>query len=230
MNEGPIMAVVPARAKDLFSNGLAITVRGRPLLQFTIDHAKSSKRIGRVMVTTDSPEVQAMAQQLGADAPFLRPAPLAARGVPLDDVVRDALQWLQANEHYRPERIVMLEPSHPFRPSGMADRLVALLDDPALDTAFCVDAENDAFWKVDDEGNLHRVGHGDRDTRQSRDPLYRELAGLGLVTRAHVALAGKLLGDRVGVLAVPRKYALIDTQSPGGLRLAETVPSDFFSP
>ena len=46
---------------------------GKPLIAWSIEHAQAIKRIARVIVSTDSEEIAAIARQYGAEVPFIRP-------------------------------------------------------------------------------------------------------------------------------------------------------------
>lgn len=216
-----VIALIPARASDAVQEDLADI----PLLQHTLQAARSASRIERTFVTTDAPEVRELALRLGAEAPFLRPPELSRAGVPLEDVLRHALTQLRQHERLSPAAVVLLEASHPFRPPGVLDALTRALFEQDLDTVFCVAEERDPFWSVDGQGNLHQVGHTDRDTRSTRRPVYRELAGLGLITRSEFMERGERLGKRVGVLPIPLRYDLVDTQRPDGLEIARRLAS-----
>ena len=61
---------------------------GKPLLAWSIQHARSIERIRRVIVSTDSEEIAAIARSHGAEAPFLRPAALAGDRSPEWDAWR----------------------------------------------------------------------------------------------------------------------------------------------
>jgi N-acylneuraminate cytidylyltransferase len=160
-----------------------------------------------------------MALRLGAEAPFLRPAALAAPGVPLEAVLQHCLEWLEGQEGYRPDVVVVLEPAHPIRPPNLVEEALETLMEQGLDTVLPVCEERHAFWRRDTYGDLRRVGEEDG-TRLTRTPLYREVAGLALVTRAAFLRRGQRLGQRVGVVLVTESYALADTQDEVGLSLA----------
>ena len=50
---------------------------GKPLIAWSIEHALAVTRIKRVIVSTDSEEIAAVARNYGAEVPFIRPAELA---------------------------------------------------------------------------------------------------------------------------------------------------------
>jgi CMP-N-acetylneuraminic acid synthetase len=88
---------------------------GRPLIEYTIEAARGSRHLDRVVVTTDDPEIREVALRAGAEAPFLRPAELAtdtARAIP---VIQHAVRALEAEEGRRYDAICYLEPPSPLR-------------------------------------------------------------------------------------------------------------------
>ena len=62
-----ILAIIPARAgsRGIPNKNIRI-IGGYPLIHYSINNAMSSKYINEVVVTTDSPEVKIIAQQMGA--------------------------------------------------------------------------------------------------------------------------------------------------------------------
>jgi CMP-N-acetylneuraminic acid synthetase len=220
-----VLAIIPVRAEDLAKTGGMPMLAGRPLIDHTFDAAKRSRQISRILVTTDSEAVQQLAREFGAEAPFLRPAELAASGVPIERVLQHALAWLEEHEGYRPELVVRLEISHPFREEGLIDRAIQTLREQQLDTVFTAYEERDRFWKATQTGELEAVTD-ERQTRGSRAPIYREISGVVCVTTGEVARSGRRIGERVGVVALRSLEALVDTQDPIGLTLAHRLLPD----
>lgn len=88
---------------------------GKPLIGWSIEHALQASKIERVIVSTDSPEIAAIAKDFGAEVPFLRPANLAADDSP------EILSWKHALEFFReshgelPGVMVSIPPTAPLR-------------------------------------------------------------------------------------------------------------------
>ena len=88
---------------------------GKPLIAWSIEHARAVKRIARVIVSTDSDEIASVARQHGAEVPFLRPAELARDESP------EWLAWRHAIHHVRettgklPEAMVSIPTTAPLR-------------------------------------------------------------------------------------------------------------------
>jgi len=117
--------VIPARggSKGIRRKNLA-PLGGRPLIAHTCDAARGSRALTRVIVSTDDDEVAAEAMKLGIEVPFLRPATLAGDDTPMIDVLVDLLSTLAGRESYRPDAVVLLQPTSPFRRAGHIDAAV----------------------------------------------------------------------------------------------------------
>ena len=123
-----VLALIPARGG---SKGIprknVMVLAGKPLIAYAIEQARISRRITRVLVSTDDEEIAEVARRYGAEVPFIRPAEYAEDLSPDIDVFRHALQWLAEHEDYRPELLVHLRPTGPVRRVELIDRAVDLL-------------------------------------------------------------------------------------------------------
>ncbi len=131
-----VLALIPARggSKGIPRKNL-IAVNGRPLIAYSIDQAKASRHIGRVIVSTDDEEIAEVAARHGAEVPFRRPAEFAQDLSPDIDAFRHALQWLERHEQYRPELVVHLRPTGPVRRVRLIDAAIGeILRHPDADS------------------------------------------------------------------------------------------------
>lgn len=122
------LGLIPARAgsKGVPNKNLR-SLCGRPLLEYTCEAARSSRRLTRTILSTDSVRMAEAGRDAGVEAPFLRPAEFAADDTPMKLVVRHALDWLEANETYSPDIVVLLQPTSPLRTGAQIDEAVDLL-------------------------------------------------------------------------------------------------------
>ena len=88
---------------------------GKPLIGLSIECALKVSRIKRVIVSTDSQEIAAVAQQFGAEAPFIRPAELAQDDSPEWLAWRHALNYLLETTEVLPEVMVSVPATAPLR-------------------------------------------------------------------------------------------------------------------
>ena len=88
---------------------------GKPLIAWSIEHARAVKRIERVIVSTDSEEIASVARKFGAEVPFMRPAELARDDSPEWMAWRHALAFLQETEGALPDAMISVPTTAPLR-------------------------------------------------------------------------------------------------------------------
>ena len=98
------IAIIPARggSKGLPRKNIRL-LAGKPLIAHAIEAARQSKRVQRVLVTTDNQEIADIARTYGAEVPFIRPAELAEDSTPPDPVLKHALEFLLQHEGIKPD-------------------------------------------------------------------------------------------------------------------------------
>src|SRR5215470_7905450 len=98
-----VVAFIGARGGSKGLGGKNIRpLAGKPLLAWSVERAKRSKYVSRVIVSTDSEEYAAVARQYGAETPFLRPKELATDSSLEFEYIKHAVEWLEKNEGQRP--------------------------------------------------------------------------------------------------------------------------------
>lgn len=88
---------------------------GKPLIAWSIEHALAVKRIERVIVSTDSEEIAAVAREYGAEVPFIRPAELARDDSPEWLAWQHALNYFLNVDGVLPEVMVSVPTTAPLR-------------------------------------------------------------------------------------------------------------------
>jgi CMP-N-acetylneuraminic acid synthetase len=88
---------------------------GKPLVAWSIEHALAVKRIDRVIVSTDSEEIAAVARRHGAEVPFIRPEELARDDSPEWLAWHHALNYLRETTGALPEVMVSVPTTAPLR-------------------------------------------------------------------------------------------------------------------
>lgn len=99
---------------------------GKPLLAWTIQQAKGSKYIDRLIVSTDDEETANIARKYSGEAPFLRPKEFATDEAKSIDVIIHAVNWSkECGDNY--EIVILLQPTSPMRLTEDIDKAVELL-------------------------------------------------------------------------------------------------------
>lgn len=92
------VAIIPARGGSKRIPGKNVKeFAGKPIIAYAVDAAKQTGIFDRIMVTTDSQKIADVAEQHGAEVPFLRPADLSDDHTPTAPVIAHAVDWLRKN-------------------------------------------------------------------------------------------------------------------------------------
>lgn len=102
---------------------------GKPLLGYTIEQAKASKFLDKIIISTDDRNIAKVANDFGLETPFLRPAELARDDSPSADAVIHALDWYKKEKGEEFDVLVLLEPTSPLRKKTDIDDAIKLFID-----------------------------------------------------------------------------------------------------
>lgn len=222
-----VLAVVPARGGSKSIPGKNIRpLAGVPLVAYSIAAGQQSARITRVIVSTDSQEIAAVARRWGAEVPFLRPAELATDMSVDLDLFQHALHWLDEHEGYRPEMVVQLRPTTPLRPPECVDQAVdIMLRNPTADSVRSVvrSGQNPyKMWRLDGGTDapmtpLLSYEHSDEPYNQPRQLLpetYWQAGHVDVIRRETIVDQHSMSGGRIYPLVLDSRYAIdIDTDN-----------------
>ena len=131
-----ILAFIPARSgsRRIPKKNIKL-LKGKPLIAYTIEAAKKSKYINRIVVSTDSEEIAEVSRKYGAEVPFLRPKEISQENSTEMQFFEHALDWFLKNENYEPDLIVLLYPTSPFRKPESIDKAIEkMLKNPEADS------------------------------------------------------------------------------------------------
>lgn len=205
------LVIVPVIADELVDKRLLTPLAGRSSFERTL---AAAGEVGgaRVIVTTDDARVKDAARAFGHgvlvhDRGVRDYVPALAAAV--DAIDRDA------------DIVVVLEPTHPFRPTGLVGRTAANLAQRGhLDSVVSVRRFKANLWQIEDDGTIGSLAGG----AESRDRVYyQELIGLALATRPKLLRRGLRLGDAVGFEVVDRFWGMVDIRDDASLVVAQAM-------
>jgi CMP-N,N'-diacetyllegionaminic acid synthase len=229
-----VLAIIPARAGSKGVPGKNLyPVGGRPLIAWSIEQARRSSSVTRVVVSTDGDEIARVAVAEGAEVPVLRPSDLAADETPGTAPIVHMTEWLAAHDGYVPDAIVVLQPTSPLRAPEDIDAACALMRARQADAvaSICLVAEPAAWQRsLDAEGRL--IGGEEADEalpRQAYAPKYVLNGAIYLVRRDVLLARRSLYGERTFGYVMPRERSL-DIDTRWDLHVADLVLRYPFQP
>lgn len=134
-----VLGVILARAGSAgLKNKHLLPLLGRPVIAYTFDHARASKLLSRVVVSSDSPEVLRLAGGAGFET-IVRPSGLATAEASVQDVMLHALEQVESRPGFSVDAMVVLYGNVPVRPDGAIDRAIRMLQQTGCDSvrSFC---------------------------------------------------------------------------------------------
>jgi len=138
------------------------------MIAWTIDAARQSVELQRVIVSTDNEEIARVSREYGAEVPFIRPTNLALDNSDHVAVVEHTLNWLEKHEGLDLDYVMLLQPTSPLRTADDIDACISLArtaaDAPAV---VSVSAMSPHAYRLGDGGALERA----MDVGESSPPL-----------------------------------------------------------
>ncbi len=215
-----ILGLITARggSKGIPGKNLKL-LAGRPLIAYSIDAARDSGAFDRLVMSTDDPAIATVADALGCDVPFLRPAALARDETPHLPVVVHAVRWLAENADYRPDAVMILQPTSPLRRAEDIGHAVRLLEASRADSVVSVSEVPPHFnpmrtLRVADDltATLFVTGQPVRhriNRRQDMPPAWTMNGAIYLLRTAVLyAAEPSLYGDRTAAYRMPAPFGL----------------------
>ena len=220
MTRGPVLALVPARGGSKGVPGKNVKLlAGHSLLEYTARAARDSGVIDRIVLSTDSPEIADAGRRAGMEAPFMRPASLAADDTPMLPVIQHALAEI-VRSGWSPDIIVLLQPTSPLRrPDHVRDAVNLLRETDADSVVTVVEVPRhlspDYVMRID-EGRLKPfLPDGAPITRrQDARPAYSRDGTVYAFHRATLERFGSIYGEDCRPLLIDANESLsIDSPS-----------------
>lgn len=193
-----ILAVIPARAgsKGIPNKNIRI-VGGHPLIYYSIKNALSSNYITDVIVSTDSPEVQIIAAQMGVKVKW-RDVGLCGDEVTLDTVIADAVPEEKWNY------VITMQPTSPTLQVSTLDSAIEYAIEKDLDTVISAINAPHLSWGEKDGKKV--PNYVERLNRQFMPPCYME-TGAFVISKASVVTEKTRIGEKVDIYEVPEDEA-----------------------
>ena len=177
-----VLAVIPARGRSKGLSGKNIKkLFGKPLIAWSIEQAKSCDDIDRIVVSTDDENIAKVAKKSGEEVPFMRPLELAADTALIIDVISHAIDWLEEHEDYRPEYILLLQPTSPLRsPKDIKGAIQILKDKKARSVVSVCETDHHPWWSniLPEDGNMKDFIRPEALNRRRQDlPVFYKVNG-----------------------------------------------------
>ena len=178
-----IVAIIPARggSKGIPRKNI-MPLNGKPLICYTIEEARKSSFIDRVVVTTDDQEIAGISKKAGAEV-IIRPQALAQDESPVIDAIFHTLENMNGE---KPDIIVLLQATSPLREVKDIDSAIQLFRGEPCDSLMSVcGAEHSPYWYFNIKNGLLIPLFDERFLkirRQELPPAYRPNGAIYIIS------------------------------------------------
>ena len=225
-----ILGVITARggSKRIPRKNLRL-LRGKPLIQYTVEAALQSKLLTRVVVSSEDEEIMGLSRRLGAEVPFRRPEELATDEATSVAVLVHAVDFME-KQGFHPEIVVLLEPTSPLRLAEDIDNALRKHIETGADTVVSVTMTD--HWhpirakKIEDDV-LYDYCLEEKEVRRRQDlrPAYFRNGCYYSVKRDILMNEHKLYGKTVRPYIMPHERS-IEIDEEIHFKLAELLLSE----
>ncbi len=223
-----ILAIIPARggSKGLPRKNVRL-LRGRPLIYYTIREAKLSKLITRIIVSTEDREIAEISRSYDVEVQ-LRPPELSRDETPIIDVILYVIDTLGKIEGYKPDIIVLLQPTSPLRRAVDIDNALKIFMNEECDSVVSVyEAPRSLYWSFKIDGKYLKPIFGYEylaKRRQELPKLYIPNGAIYVSTPEKLRKYRSFYSPKTFPYIMPYERS-IDIDSEIDLLLAETILS-----
>lgn len=222
------VAIIPARggSKGIPRKNLA-PICGKPLIVWSIEQALTSISVGSVWVSSDDPEILAVAEAHGAGA-IRRPDALSDDTSPSESAWQHAIDTLESRGR-AVDLVVAMQATSPIREAHDIDTAVDTWASGGYDTVLSVVEIQDFFlWRRGADGVPASVNYDwqTRQRRQTIEPRFLENGSLYLFTQDHLRQTKNRLGGTIGFHLMGR-HTIFQIDEPADVPLVEGVMRGF---
>lgn len=222
-----ILAIIPARggSKGVPRKNVR-ELNGKPLIGYTIEAAKKSNKVSRVVVTTEDIEIATVSREYKAEVPYLRPDELSQDNSPTMECVLHMLNYLEKTEGYVPDYVLLLQCTSPLRNHNHINEAIDKLLNSDYDSIVSVcEAEVNPYWANIFEGDKLKyfIEEGRKITRRQELPNVYRMNGAIYLIKTEVLKKQKTFEPEEVMGYIMDSYSSVDIDTEMDFKIAEAI-------
>lgn len=196
---------------------------GRPLVAWTVAHARDAAHIDSVWISSDDPEILAVGQEYGAQV-IERPADIS------DSAASSESGWLHALDTLEGQgvnvtRMVAPQCTSPVRTPADFDGALELFESEGLDSLFSATSIPDFnIWRPQPDGSLdsYTYDYRRRERRQEKGEQFLENGSFWIFTPDILRSTANRMGGKIGIWRM-EFWKSFQIDEPEDLRFCEVL-------
>lgn len=197
-------------------------LNGKPLIQYSIDIAKTIADKKDICFTSDSDEIIEIAKNLGLKIPYKRPDELATDTANSQDVILHALDTYERINNKTYDAIILLQPTSPFRTLKQVQDCIKLYNNSIDMVVSTKLATANPYYNLYEEDNGFLIPSKEGNyTRRQDCPKVWEFNGA-----IYIINTTSLRSEKMNAFSKIKKYSMseqtsIDIDTPLDWKIAE---------
>lgn len=210
------LVVIPARGGSKGLPGKNIKkLNGKPLINYTIEAARTIFSDEQIIVSTDDLDIKACAEQSGLNVPFIRPAEHSTDTASTIDVLVHALNFFETNQ-YVPDVLILLQPTSPLRNSQHIIEAMKLFTETIDMVVSVKETESNPYYVLYEEneiGFLKKSKNGNFTRRQDCPKVWEYNGAIYIINVQSLKSYGHLNFEKVMKYEMKKEHSVdIDTE------------------
>lgn len=217
------LAIIPARSgSKRLKNKNILPLKGKPLIEYSIQAAKNCHYINQIIVTSDCDKILAISKKLSIQT-IKRPNYLSNDFSTTFDTIKHVIENTELFEY-----IVLLQPTSPLRTSFHIDQAILLLKEKKADAIVSVvEMEHSPLWAntINDDLDMSSFLNTTTENKRSQElaPYYR-INGAIYICKTSVLLNEKTFFPKKNIFAyIMPQLSSVDIDNKIDFLLAQTI-------
>jgi len=216
------IAIIPARggSKGIPKKNIKKFLE-KPLIEHSIEYAKESKYIEKIILTTDSQEIKEIGEKNNITV-VDRPKKISGDEATTESAIEHVISLFKFSIN---TTIILLQPTSPLRPKNSLDKIINIFNDKKYDSLLTLSPIHPLTWKVNKKNAECMYNYSNRPRRQDfnkKDLIYDENGSVYIFTNKIFIEKNNRLGGKIGHYIFKEEYGKqIDT--PLDFELLETI-------
>lgn len=190
------LAIIPARggSKRIPRKNIK-NLAGKPLIAWTIDEAKKSKYLDRIVLSSEDKEIMETAKKFGCEVPFIRPADLAKDDTPGTLPILHAIESIDSKYDF----IVLLQPTSPLRKSQSIDNAIDFIINQKADSIVSltkVTKSPEWMFCMNEDKTIDSIFNNDNKRKQEMTNVFQLNGAIYIIKTDYFKKIKSLIGEK----------------------------------
>jgi CMP-N-acetylneuraminic acid synthetase len=217
------LAIIPARknSKRIINKNL-VKINKKQLVKFTIEAAKKSKKIQKIILTSDDDKILKIAKR-NKIVPLKRPKKICGDFSRTEEAIKHAYVNYVKKRTLSVKNIILLQPTSPLRNSKHINECINLFERKKYNSIFSAFSKKDFIWKTKKSKlSSFSYDYTKRKNSQKMDKLIFENGAIYIFqTKGFLKYNNRLFG-KIGVYYM-KKINSIDVDEMEDVKLVKQI-------